>query len=1044
MKVTGNDGTPTELNGTVVYNDKTYSVVSIQGGYASSGGAFRNCSSLQSIGDLSACTIGNYAFYGCSSLQSIGDLSACTFGEGAFYGCSSLQSVDLSACTSIGNSAFYDCGLQTIGDLSACTTIGQSAFSQCSSLQSVGDLPVCTSIGNQVFYRCTSLQSIGDLSACTSIGSEAFYQCGNLQSIGNGNLSACTNFSAGLGGCYKITSLTFGPTVPSSGQNIPSFITVYVPAASLEDYRNAWTNTKTRVLAIGTTTDYNITVTAQESSSDVIAKIGEENLGKVVTLKVTGTINGYDIMAMRNKMVNLHHLDLSDASIVANPYEYYTGCHTEDNVLGQNSFSNLYLVSVKLPRTLTKVENAFYRCRCLKQVEMYEGIKEIGQNAFNCCQSLATINFPDGIERIGEGAFCNCDNLISVDLPHGLKVIDSGAFLCEMESDTKISHGSNLTYVSFPNTLLTINGYYNGATRGAFANCSKLTSINLPNSLTTIGRDAFRGCFSLTEAKIPASITSIGDNAFNGCSALNDIYTWTVEPVSIGQNTFSTWTTATIHTPATSHDNYFYNTQWSQFLTQVDFDEPYEYFYINNDYTLDDATNGRIDGTPDADFNEGSGFIVEGNTDQDLGNVTVHDNGNGTGASIIGDGNINANSLIFDITIQGGKWHFFCFPFDILLTDIVGPSNNWVFRRYDGDERGRFGQGGWKNLPVEETCLHAGQGYIFQCNKNGTLRLTVRPAAFGTFASTNINSSMATYTSANAENASWNFIGNPYLCYYDMDDLGYNAPITRWNGSAYVAIRPGDDDYIFHPFEAFFVQKPEGVGSVNFNGNCRITYQQSQAIAHSKAFSRKVNPDRMLVNLEISDGATSDKTRVVFNNKQSMDYEIGCDAAKFLSNDAPQIYTLDRKQVKYAINERPIEDGSVALGFSVTKAGQYEIAATRMDCPMLLLDQKLGTTFDLSLGSYTFTAEAGSNSDRFVLLKDSNVTGVSDLMAQTGVSVMPVDGGLNIKGADGQTVNVYTVAGVRVANGLTDGYTALQGGTYIVKVGNKSAKVLVR
>ena len=94
------------LNGTVTYNGTTYNVVSIRW-YA-----FQNCTSLMSVGDLSACTsIGEYAFVGCTSLTSVGDLPACTSIDGyAFSGCTNLTSVrDLSACTSIGNSAFEDC-----------------------------------------------------------------------------------------------------------------------------------------------------------------------------------------------------------------------------------------------------------------------------------------------------------------------------------------------------------------------------------------------------------------------------------------------------------------------------------------------------------------------------------------------------------------------------------------------------------------------------------------------------------------------------------------------------------------------------------------------------------------------------------------------------------------------------------------------------------------------------------------------------------------------------------------------------------------------
>ena len=95
VMVTGYNSNATDLvlNGTVTYEGTTYDVVSI-GNYA-----FNGCSSLTSIGDLSACTsIGNYAFRDCSSLTSIGDLSACTsIGSYAFQNCSQLEIVNLPA-----------------------------------------------------------------------------------------------------------------------------------------------------------------------------------------------------------------------------------------------------------------------------------------------------------------------------------------------------------------------------------------------------------------------------------------------------------------------------------------------------------------------------------------------------------------------------------------------------------------------------------------------------------------------------------------------------------------------------------------------------------------------------------------------------------------------------------------------------------------------------------------------------------------------------------------------------------------------------------
>ena len=57
----------------------------------------------------------------------------------------------------------------------------------------------------------------------------------------------------------------------------------------------------------------------------------------------------------------------------------------------------------------------------------------------------------------------------------------------------------------------------------AFEDCSKLTSITIPNSVTSIGNDAFRYCSGLTSVTIPNSVTIIGDVAFENCSGLTSV-----------------------------------------------------------------------------------------------------------------------------------------------------------------------------------------------------------------------------------------------------------------------------------------------------------------------------------------------------------------------------------------------------------------------------------------------------------------------------------------------------------------------------------------
>ena len=76
--------------------------------------------------------------------------------------------------------------------------------------------------------------------------------------------------------------------------------------------------------------------------------------------------------------------------------------------------------------------------------------------------------------------------------------------------------GSALTSVSIPNRVTSIEA-------GAFASCSSLASVNIPNSVTSIGYDAFGYCPSLTSVTIPNSVTSIGSNAFSN-SGLGSVF----------------------------------------------------------------------------------------------------------------------------------------------------------------------------------------------------------------------------------------------------------------------------------------------------------------------------------------------------------------------------------------------------------------------------------------------------------------------------------------------------------------------------------------
>ena len=118
------------------------------------------------------------------------------------------------------------------------------------------------------------------------------------------------------------------------------------------------------------------------------------------------------------------------------------------------------------------------------------------------------------------GAFRGCSSLTSVTIPNSVTSIGDYAF----------QSCSGLTSVTIPNSVTSIGEY-------TFNGCSSLTSVTIPNSVTSIGRSAFQGCRGLTSVTIPNSVTSIGEFAFYNCSGLTSV-TIPNSVTSIGNKAF--------------------------------------------------------------------------------------------------------------------------------------------------------------------------------------------------------------------------------------------------------------------------------------------------------------------------------------------------------------------------------------------------------------------------------------------------------------------------------------------------------------------------
>ena len=203
-----------------------------------------------------------------------------------------------------------------------------------------------------------------------------------------------------------------------------------------------------------------------------------------------------------------------------------------------NAFSMKTLKSVTIPDSVTSIGNmAFYDCSNLKTVinlsnlTFSQGSSDYGYVAYYADK---VINAPNG-GIVGDFVFS------TVDGKHSLSEYSGNAseiILPDNYKGEKYAIGNNvfknkssITSITIPNSVTSIGDY-------AFYGCTGLTSITIPNSITSIGVRAFEGCSGLISITIPNSITSIGGYAFEGCHNLKKVMNLSNLPLSKGSTDY--------------------------------------------------------------------------------------------------------------------------------------------------------------------------------------------------------------------------------------------------------------------------------------------------------------------------------------------------------------------------------------------------------------------------------------------------------------------------------------------------------------------------
>lgn len=390
---------------------------------------------------------------------------------GAFMNCPKLTRVDLpKSLEHIGTGVFYNCpALTDIALPEGLKTIGEFAFRNCATLTAMTFPSTLREIGDGAFEDC-ALTSVVLPEGLTKMGINVFQDCAALQSAVLP--STLEEIPGGaFRNCGKLRSVVIPEGVKEIGHYAFSGCVSFQPPAL----------------------------------PDSVEKIGLSsffNCAAVPSFRLPRGLQHYEPTAFMNASI------LYGANRGTHPQTFtidsdHPCFRIVDNMLLRTE-EGLLICSltgaqeqVEIPEGVTEIgASAFVHCQSLKTVKLPESLRKIGKAAFEECENLKTVVFPEQLREIGESAFMNCQSLKTVKLPKDLRKIGSTAF----------ANCTRLSGADLPPLVREIGSM-------AFINTA-LTSVVIPEGVARIGNSTWEYCSKLKTVVIPDSVKNFGDKAF--------------------------------------------------------------------------------------------------------------------------------------------------------------------------------------------------------------------------------------------------------------------------------------------------------------------------------------------------------------------------------------------------------------------------------------------------------------------------------------------------------------------------------------------------
>ena len=453
--------------------------------------------------------IASYAFEGQTGLARVGLPSTLKYiGANAFMGCTALEEIEIpNRVEKIDNGAFNNCTwLQDLTLPQNLKIVGKESFANCAMLPNLVCADGLETIGEQAFSNCWRMLSVSLPVSVTNVGDNAFIDCKRLSGV---HVPAHIN--------------NFATLFPSAYSNISTVVVsdgewmltkdVFKGCKALSDIVLPSTITQMCASAFE-----NCTALSAVDLPDGIESIGDGAFRGCVALEDVKLPRALKVISdsVFRGCTALARLDLPNMVEDIGGYAFY---------------GDSRLVDFNLPRSLKRVGNyAFFNCTMMAEACFADGLLYLGTNAYQNCTSVKVVYIPSSVTALGTSIFAGCASITNITTATAHQTMASlfpGVYnklprilIAPGENRLCASCFTNctaMTEIGLPDSVTTMD-------ESAFSGCTRLSRVSLSSRLAALPDYAFKNCTSLATLTIPESVASLGKNVFEGCSNVESLY----------------------------------------------------------------------------------------------------------------------------------------------------------------------------------------------------------------------------------------------------------------------------------------------------------------------------------------------------------------------------------------------------------------------------------------------------------------------------------------------------------------------------------------